>query len=67
MIPEIFARLKKIVLRAADLPVEERKEYLDEACGDDPELRREAESILADEAASSEILQRAGKVTDTAV
>ncbi len=67
MKPESFAQLKQIVLRAADLPLEERKAYLDEACGDDPELRREAEAVLADGAPSSDILQRAGKVTDTAV
>ncbi len=66
MKPESFAQLKEIVLRAADLPLEERKAYLDEACGDDPKLRREAEAVLADGAPSSDILQRAGKVTNTA-
>jgi len=65
--PERFVQLKKIVLRAADLPMEQRRTYLDEACGDDAELRREAESILADDAAASDILQRAGKVPETSV
>ncbi len=67
MNPEKFARLKPLLLQAADLPVEQRKAFLDEACGDDPELRREAESLLVDGAESSEILQKAGKVPETAV
>jgi len=65
--PERFAQLKKIVLQAADLSVEERKAYLDEACGDDSELRREAEEILADGDGSSAILPKASRLTDSFV
>jgi serine/threonine protein kinase len=55
-----FARLKEILLEAADLPEGERAAYLDEACKDDPELRKEAESILAHEADPSAILRPGG-------
>ena len=34
-----FARLKAIVLAAAEKPPPERSAYLDAACGDDHELR----------------------------
>ena len=47
MKPAKFARLKEILLQASDLAGEERRAYLDQACADDPELRREAEAILA--------------------
>jgi serine/threonine protein kinase len=46
MNPERFKRLKELLLAAADLPESERKAYQDEVCGDDPDLRREVESIL---------------------
>jgi eukaryotic-like serine/threonine-protein kinase len=41
-----FARLKAIVLRAEALSPAARNEYLDRACADDHELRREVDSIL---------------------
>ena len=41
-----WQRIEKIFLAAADLPLEERPRYLREACGGDPELRREVESLL---------------------
>ena len=40
-------RLRDIVLAAADLGEAERRAYLDRACAGDPELRREAERLLA--------------------
>jgi non-specific serine/threonine protein kinase/serine/threonine-protein kinase len=55
-----FERLKDILLKAADLSKAERQQYLDEACKDDPDLRREAESILAHEADASGILKTGG-------
>ncbi len=67
MKPERFARLKELLWEAFNLPEEERKAYLDQACGDDPELLSEAEAILTDGAEPSAVLQRAGMVTDTAV
>jgi serine/threonine-protein kinase len=58
--PDRFERLKEILLKAADLSEAEREVYLDEACKDDPDLRKEAESILAHEADPSGILKTAG-------
>jgi serine/threonine protein kinase len=57
MNPDRFKRLKELLLAAADLPESERKAYLDEACGDDPDLRREVESILASGGESDKLLE----------
>jgi hypothetical protein len=57
MNPDRFKRLKELLLTAADLPESERKAYLDEACGDDPELRCEVESILARGAEPDKLLK----------
>jgi serine/threonine protein kinase len=57
MNPDRFKRLKELLLAAADLPESERKIYLDEACGDDPDLRREVESILASGGEPDELLE----------
>jgi serine/threonine protein kinase len=45
--PERFARLRELVLTLQHLPREGRAAYLDEACGADEELRREAEGLLS--------------------
>jgi serine/threonine protein kinase/tetratricopeptide (TPR) repeat protein len=58
--PDRFERLKEILLKAADLSDDERQQYLEETCKDDPELRKEAESILAHEADASGILKVGG-------
>src|SRR5262245_13894145 len=42
---------------AVKLPPEQRADYLDQACGDDPELRREVESLLRAHDASGSFLQ----------
>ncbi len=47
MKPDRSARLKDLLLRSTDLSGEERRLFLDDACRDDPELRRELEAILA--------------------
>ncbi len=67
MKPDRFARLKKILLEASDLPEEKRKAYLDQACDDDPDLRLETEAILANDDDLSAILQQAGDMPTTAV
>ena len=41
-------RLERIFQAAADLPTEERADYLDRECGDEPELRGRIEAMLAD-------------------
>ena len=62
MTPDRFGRLKRVVLEAADLPEDERKAYLDKVCKDDPELRKEAESILAHDTDESGIVKTDGMV-----
>jgi hypothetical protein len=57
MSPGRFARLKEILLRAADLPEAERARSLVAACLHDPELRKEAVSILAHDADPPGILR----------
>src|SRR5512134_866730 len=44
---ERFLRLKAIVSDAAERPRPDRAAFLESACGEDAELRREAESLLA--------------------
>jgi non-specific serine/threonine protein kinase/serine/threonine-protein kinase len=56
MNPNRFKRLKELLLTVADLPESERKAYLEEACWDDPDLRREVESILASKTDSEKLL-----------
>ena len=43
---EQYALVKRIFIRASGLSEEERADFLDEACRDDPELRAEVESLL---------------------
>ena len=50
--PGEFARLKKILLAVLDLDGQARSAYLDDACRDDPELRREVEDLLGGESAA---------------
>jgi len=46
---ERYQRVKEIYLAAQELPAPDRDRFLDRECGDDRELRREVERILADE------------------
>lgn len=57
MKPERFARVKELLLRLVDVPAEERSAFLDDACRDDPDLRREVESTLAHDGCAAEILK----------
>lgn len=43
---EQYALVKRIFIRAAGLSEDERAEFLDEACRENPELRAEVESLL---------------------
>lgn len=47
MTPEEWQRVKAIVADAAELPAQERAEFLARECGADSALRREVESMLA--------------------
>ena len=43
---ERHARLKELFLGAAELDGEDRRRFVEEACGEDAELRAELESLL---------------------
>ena len=47
MTPERWAQIEELFHRAAECAAENRSALLDETCGDDPELRREVEVLLA--------------------
>ena len=69
MSSERFARIREIILAAASLSPPEQAAYLDEACRDDPSLRREVDSILAHENDAPTIINThglAGKLADQA-
>ncbi|CAN5674325.1 hypothetical protein BH09PLA1_BH09PLA1_11920 [soil metagenome] len=42
----MIAQVETLFLVASDLPVEARSDYLDQACADDPTLRRQVELLL---------------------
>ena len=46
MTPERWQAVKDVLNAALDLEPERRSRYLDTACGNDPSLRREVESLL---------------------
>ena len=47
-----WQRVQCLFLEAVDLSPDERVRFLDSACGDDPEIRREVESLLTHDGAS---------------
>ena len=47
MTPERLEQIGEVLEKALALEDQERREFLDEACANDPELRREVESLLA--------------------
>lgn len=47
MTPERWQQVKQVLDAALECSIEERADYLNRACGDDDELRREVESLLA--------------------
>jgi tetratricopeptide (TPR) repeat protein len=60
MNPEAFGRLREVLLTALALSDDERSAYLDRACGDDEELRREVESLLAHDGRDASLLAPGG-------
>ena len=52
-----LSRIEKIVLAALELSGHQRTAYLDAACGEDGELRREVESMLAQESRAETFLE----------
>ena len=65
MDPVRFKAAKAILLRALSLEASQRGGYLDEACHGDASLRREVESLLAQEERPASILD-AGMLGDAA-
>jgi serine/threonine protein kinase len=53
---ERYRRVKAILLEALEHPAAARAEFVAERCGDDPELRREVEELLAEEDSEHAIL-----------
>lgn len=59
MIPERWQQIRKVFDEAVAFSPEERATFLDRACGDDAELRREVESLLvSDGQAGTQFLNR---------
>jgi len=55
---ERWREIERTFAALTPLPPEERKAYLDRTCADDPEMRREVESLLAfDEPADADLSQ----------
>jgi serine/threonine protein kinase/tetratricopeptide (TPR) repeat protein len=54
-----WEQIENIFLQAADLPLAEQSAFLDHACGDDDELRREVQSLLDSDRKSGEKITRA--------
>jgi hypothetical protein len=52
-----WKRLKALYQTAAELDPEERPAYLDQACRDNPALRKEVEGLLASESSLGEFLE----------
>lgn len=47
MNPETFKKIEDICLAVLEIPARDRKEFLDQVCGEDAGLRREVEALLA--------------------
>ena len=54
-----WEQIERIFLQAADLPLKDQAAFLDHACGDDQELRREVQSLLDSDRKSGEKITRA--------
>ena len=60
---ENWERIQSLFLEALDLSPEERAPFLDTACADDAELRREVESLIAHESSGEQISMAIGGAT----
>lgn len=59
MTPERWAQIEDLFHRAAECDANQRTALLDEACGNDLELRREVETLLSSEASASKYVEAA--------
>jgi serine/threonine protein kinase len=60
MVPDRWSRVEALYHAARERDAEERAAFLDSACGDDRELRREVESLLAHTASGDGFLSEPG-------
>jgi serine/threonine protein kinase/tetratricopeptide (TPR) repeat protein len=58
MTPERWQLVKPIFFHASELEVDARQRYVDEACGNDAELKREVDSLLAVSLSEEAVLDR---------
>ncbi len=58
MTPEKLQQIKDVFAAALEYPASDRAEFLAQACGDDPELRREVESLLSFEAQAEDFIEK---------
>ena len=58
MTPERWQQVKEILNNSLDLERSARPAYLDVACGDDPDLRREVDSLIASYDDADDVLER---------
>ncbi len=56
MSPAVWNRIKDICADALDTPAEQRASFLASACGDDPQLRAQVDSLLAADSEAGEFL-----------
>ena len=57
MLAERWRQIESVFNAAHETTAEERARFLDEACGSDPALRREVESLLANEDLAASFLE----------
>jgi TolB-like protein/Tfp pilus assembly protein PilF/predicted Ser/Thr protein kinase len=58
MMPERWQQVERLYHDAAELSQDRRSAFLDESCGEDENLRREVESLLAQEKGAQDFLER---------
>ncbi len=58
MTPERYQRIKELFARVCDLPPGQRAAFLEQACGDDDDLRHEVETLLAHDDRTLPVKQR---------
>lgn len=61
--PQRWQRIEEVFQRASSLPPQTRAEFLAQVCGDDAELRREVESLLAVSGEAADFFDKATAVT----
>ena len=58
MNPERWQQIERIYSDARELPTEKRSAFLVEACGSDDDLKREIESLLAEDGRAGKFMER---------